>query len=120
MYAGNPINAGEKINTHAQECLNAQLYIFGNRNFSYLWKGEIMSEIEKSKTIDELSHEIFVEVLKKLEQKKKMSVMPLSTNYHCEGKGYICGEVYICVPKKDHSCANEFGCNSLYSERNYS
>jgi hypothetical protein len=80
---------------------------------------ETMSEIERSKTIEELSHEIFVEVLKRIERKKKIRLSPLSTNYHCEGKGYICGEAYTCAPKKDHSCANRFECHNIYSERNY-
>jgi hypothetical protein len=75
-----------------------------------------MSSSENSKTIDKLSHEISVEVLRNLERRKKIGKWPLSTNYHCEGTGYNCGGGYDCIPKVNHSCASFFVCRSLYME----
>jgi hypothetical protein len=77
-----------------------------------------MLDRAKSRTIEELSDIISAEVLRKLEIFRELSVLPLSENYNCTGKGYICGLGYTCSPKKVHSCANYFECSRLYSESN--
>lgn len=73
-----------------------------------------MLENENSRTIDELAHEISIEVLRKLKIKRATGMMPLSENYQCIGKKYICGRIYACEPKEDHSCLQYFECRNWY------
>ncbi len=73
-----------------------------------------MTESERSRTIEELAHEISIEVLRKLKIKRTTGMMPLSENYQCIGKKYICGKNYSCEPKDDHSCLQYFECRHWY------
>lgn len=73
-----------------------------------------MTESERSRTIEELAHEISSEVLRKLKIKRTTGMMPLSENYQCIGKKYICGKNYSCEPKDDHSCLQYFECRNWY------
>jgi hypothetical protein len=73
-----------------------------------------MLESENSRTIDELSHEISIEVLRKLKIKRTTGMVPLSENYQCIGKKYVCGKNYGCDPSSDHSCLQYFECRHWY------
>jgi hypothetical protein len=73
---------------------------------------------EKPETIEELSKEISAKILEIL-KRKSTGTLSLSTNYHCKGGGYICGNYYLCHPKSDHSCAHWFSCTEWYVETNY-
>ena len=78
-----------------------------------------MSETERSKKIDELSHEITTEILKRLEAEVKLGRLSLSDNYVCSGAGFICGNVYRCggtLGDPSHSCSGTFGCTYLFIE----
>ncbi len=70
-----------------------------------------MPEPESSETLDELSHEITVEILRKLETKKKIGRLSLSGNYICQGESYTCGFNYSCNPKAYHYCKKYFECS---------
>jgi len=74
-----------------------------------------MPEQESPKTVDELSNEITVEILRRLETKKKIGTSSLSGNYYCQGDSYTCGFNYSCNPKLDHYCRNYFKCSDGFT-----
>lgn len=68
-----------------------------------------MPESEDSISMDELSHEISIEVLKRLKFAKKIEDLS-SGNYQCTGTGYVCGKLYKCPHTSAHSCVGFFMC----------
>jgi hypothetical protein len=74
-----------------------------------------MPENESSISIEELSHEISIEVLRRLKFMGKTERLS-SGNYQCTGTGYTCGRNYKCPHTKDHSCIQFFECRDRFLE----
>lgn len=74
-----------------------------------------MPEQESLEIIDELSHKITVQILRKLKTKKKIGTLFLSGNYDCTGLSYTCGFNYSCDPKSVHHCKTWFWCAGVFT-----
>lgn len=68
-----------------------------------------MPESEESISMDELSHEISIEVLRRLKFEGKIEDLS-SSNYQCTGTAYVCGKLYKCPHTREHSCIAFFMC----------
>lgn len=74
-----------------------------------------MPESEDSISMDELSHEISIEVLRRLKLIGKIEELS-SGNYQCTGTAYVCGNHYKCPHTREHSCVGFFECRNGFLE----